>query len=162
MSFQTQQVAESLLDYLLIELFDSLLLGKDGENDGANLYEIEQMGFRIGQKITEKITIDRSRFSEKIDVIKWICKDFWMVLFRKQADNLRTNHKGVFELTSNQFEWISKISASTVAESQSLAEKYVVLPQGLIRGALSSLGVSCLVKADIPQFPNCTFTIKIS
>lgn len=34
----------------------------------------------------------------------------------------------------------------------------VVLPQGLIRGALFSLGVSCLVKAEISQFPNCTIS----
>ena len=163
MSFPRTQVAESVFDYLLIEVFDAMLArGKDGENEEALLYEIEQVGFRVGQKLTEKVTMDRTRFSKKIDVIKWICKDYWTLLFLKQVDNLRTNHKGVFVLTSNQFRWISRISGSTLSESQTLAEKYLVLPQGLIRGALSSLGVSCLVKAEISQFPNCTFTIKIS
>lgn len=78
-------------------------------------------------------------------------------------------------MIESQFPWISKISGPTPAETLDLAKKYgatsyprlpvalraltdtVVLPQGLIRGALATLGVSCLVKAEIKPFPVCTW-----
>ena len=28
-----------------------------------------------------------------MDVIKFLCKDLWTLLFRKQIDNLKTNHR---------------------------------------------------------------------
>jgi len=28
-----------------------------------------------------------------MDVIKFLCKDLWTILFRKQIDNLKTNHR---------------------------------------------------------------------
>lgn len=36
---------------------------------------------------------DRPRFTEHLDVIKFLCKDLWVILFRKQIDNLKTNHR---------------------------------------------------------------------
>ena len=30
---------------------------------------------------------------ETLDVIKFICKDLWQIVFRKQIDNLKTNHR---------------------------------------------------------------------
>ena len=36
---------------------------------------------------------DRSRFTDTLDVIKFLCKDMWMLVFSKQIDNLKTNHR---------------------------------------------------------------------
>lgn len=33
-------------------------------------------------------------FKDELDLLKFICKDFWGAIFRKQIDNLRTNHQG--------------------------------------------------------------------
>lgn len=30
---------------------------------------------------------------DTLDVIKFICKDLWTIVFRKQIDNLKTNHR---------------------------------------------------------------------
>ena len=40
-----------------------------------------------------RYTMDRPRFSDHLEAIKFICKDFWSELFKKQIDNLKTNHK---------------------------------------------------------------------
>jgi len=40
-----------------------------------------------------RITRDCPRFKDELDLMKFICKDFWMALYRKQVDNLRTNHQ---------------------------------------------------------------------
>ena len=43
---------------------------------------------------------DRPRFMDTLDVIKFLCKDMWTLLFRKQIDNLKTNHRVCFPSTS--------------------------------------------------------------
>lgn len=37
---------------------------------------------------------------DTLDVIKFLCKDMWTLLFRKQIDNLKTNHRVCFPSTS--------------------------------------------------------------
>jgi hypothetical protein len=49
-----------------------------------------------GPKLTEtlnRFSRDRPRFTDTLDVIKFLCKDLWMLVFRKQIDNLKTNHR---------------------------------------------------------------------
>lgn len=36
---------------------------------------------------------DRPRFTDTLDAIKFLCKDLWTLIFRKQIDNLKTNHR---------------------------------------------------------------------
>lgn len=40
-----------------------------------------------------RFTKDTPRFKDELDVMKFICKDFWTSVFKKQIDNLRTNHQ---------------------------------------------------------------------
>ena len=42
-------------------------------------------GFRVGRQLVERYTWDRPRIGTDLDAIKFICKDFWVELFRKQA-----------------------------------------------------------------------------
>ena len=30
---------------------------------------------------------------DTLDMIKFLCKDMWTLVFRKQIDNLKTNHR---------------------------------------------------------------------
>lgn len=63
--------------------------------------KLEAMGYKVGMAYVERYimltndsaTADRSRFIDNLDVVKFICKDFWVSLFKKQIDNLKTNHK---------------------------------------------------------------------
>ena len=71
-------------------------------------FRLEPLGFRVGQGIAERyspvqlwwvadgvcrFSRDRPRFTDTMDVIKFLCKDLWTILFRKQIDNLKTNHR---------------------------------------------------------------------
>lgn len=58
-------------------------------------------------------------------------------------------------LTDNKFRWITSLSAENAAKTKQLAEKYLVFPCGLIKGALDVLGVPCSVKAEITSVPQC-------
>jgi hypothetical protein len=61
--------------------------------------------------------LDKNSFSANsprptapLDMIKFLCKDLWMLVFRKQIDNLKTNHRGTFVLTDSRFQPLSRMS----------------------------------------------------
>ncbi|KFZ50043.1 Trafficking protein particle complex subunit 6B, partial [Podiceps cristatus] len=71
----------------------------------------ESMGFRVGQGLIERFTKDTARFKDELDIMKFICKDFWTTVFKKQIDNLRTNHQGIYVLQDNKFRLLTQMSA---------------------------------------------------
>lgn len=56
-------------------------------------YRLESLGYRVGLGLSERFSRDRPRSTDQLDVIKFLCKDLWMVVFKKQIDNLKTNHR---------------------------------------------------------------------
>jgi trafficking protein particle complex subunit 6 len=134
----------------------------------------------------DRFSRDRPRFTDTMDVIKFLCKDLWTIMFRKQIDNLKTNHRvylfrgpeadrqGVYVLTDNNFKWFSRMStASGTQDAIHKAQPVVPLyyhsdnqflwfPCGLIRGALSNLGVEATVIAEIAPvgLPSVSFQVK--
>jgi hypothetical protein len=77
-----------------------------------------------------------------------------------QIDKLQTNHRGVFVLTDLRFKWLEKYSSDDIASKQAAA-KMLNVPCGIIRGALSNLGLLAIVNADFNNLPACTFNIRI-
>ena len=41
----------------------------------------------------DRLTRDKDRIVETLDIIKFICRVFWKEVFQKQVDKLQTNHK---------------------------------------------------------------------
>ncbi|XP_021891190.1 trafficking protein particle complex subunit 6B [Carica papaya] len=118
--------------------------------------------------------MERPRFGDHLEAIKFICKDFWSELFKKQIDNLKTNHRGTFVLQDNRFRWLAHMSMDPLSEKETedpaaMAENkaaqaismYLYFPCGIIRGALSNLGIPCAVSADISNLPACSFVVRI-
>ncbi|KAI9335935.1 BET3 family protein [Obelidium mucronatum] len=174
-------VCDSAMDFLLIEAVSMLSLATSSsqnqlqstgsltltpaetssdEDREAAYFKLESLGFRVGLGLAEKATRDRPRFSDNLDIVKFICKDFWLTVFNKQIDNLKTNHRGVYVLTDNNFKWFQRMAGASAAETAQLAFPHAAFPCGLIRGALSSLGVSSVVLAEVSALPQCTFQIK--
>lgn len=81
-------------------------------------------------------------------------------------------------LQDNRFRWLVHMSvdpsvqaSGNIQDPSAMAENkaaqatgmHLYFPCGIIRGALSNLGISCAVSADISNLPACeliTFTIK--
>jgi hypothetical protein len=40
-----------------------------------------------------RLSRDRDRFVEALDVMKFICREFWTEVFRKPIDKLQTNNR---------------------------------------------------------------------
>ena len=140
-----QQVAECGFTLLVQEMVahygGEAEAGAEAEGDAAapaarDYSKLEQMGFQVGVRLAERLTADKPRFGDSLEAVKFVCKDFWTQVFKKQIDNLKTNHKvrpsplplspllrrwdssseavrtaqGVYVLTDNSFRWTSHIS----------------------------------------------------
>ncbi|EPE34591.1 Ligand-binding in the NO signaling and Golgi transport [Glarea lozoyensis ATCC 20868] len=133
---------------------------EEQEERDAVFYRLEMLGYRVGQGMVERFSKDRPRFTDTLDVIKFLCKDLWMLVFRKQIDNLKTNHRGVYVLTDNSFRPFSRMSTEAGGQAVVRAQPFLWFPCGIIRGALASMGINATVGAETSELPGATFQIK--
>ena len=99
---------------------------------------------------------DHARFHDTLDIIKFICKEFWSVVFKKPIDNLKTNHRGVYVIFDQDFCLFHKMCSSEgTKETIRQVSQYLSFPCGIVRGALSALGLQSVVTADISSYPQC-------
>jgi len=138
---------------------DGEKMDEEEERD-AVFFRLEGQGYRVGQGLVERFSKDRPRFTDTLDVIKFLCKDLWQVVFRKQIDNLKTNHRGVYVLTDNSFRPFARMSTEPGGNAVIKAQPYLYFPCGVIRGALSSMGINATVQGDTTELPGATFQIK--
>ncbi|KAJ0957140.1 putative transport protein particle (TRAPP) component [Helianthus annuus] len=108
---------------------------------------------RVHTQLFKRYTMERPRFSDHLEAIKFICKDFWSLLFKKQIDNLKTNHRGTFVLQDDKFAWLSRMSGEPSTKTRGSAPEagnkaaettgmHLYFPCGIIRGALYSVLLS--------------------
>ncbi|MEE6492505.1 hypothetical protein FKM82_016591 [Ascaphus truei] len=91
-----QDMADEALFLLLHNEIVSCVYNSTEQGDVENgrcITKLENMGFRVGQGLIERLTKDTARFKDELDIMKFVCKDFWTTVFKKQIDNLRTNHQ---------------------------------------------------------------------
>ncbi|CAM8911628.1 unnamed protein product [Rhodiola kirilowii] len=167
-----KEVSESCVNSLLTEMVSSYCNSFYANKPELAARRIEAIGYQVGHQLSERYTMDRPRFADHLEAIKFICKDFWSELFKKQIDNLKTNHRGTFVLQDNRFRWLTHVSVEPTTEStdpsddpESKASQatsmHLYFPCGIIRGALSNLGIPCAVSADISDLPACSFVVRI-
>jgi hypothetical protein len=52
----------------------------------------------MGQGLIKRFTKDTARFKNELEIMKFIRKDFWTPVFKKQINNLRTARHQWFTL----------------------------------------------------------------
>lgn len=172
-----REVAESGFELMLIEVVEYFLRGHGARAfvpDGPSAAEagttqevrarLEALGVDVGTRLIERYAMERERLGADLDVVKFICKDFWEQTFKKQVDVLRTNHRGLYVLTDNDFRWLSRVSPNGDEPTDATPEDYLVFPCGLVCGALSRLGLKCRVTAEIVPLPaghKCSFHVQV-
>ncbi|KAI0389993.1 transport protein particle component [Xylariaceae sp. FL0594] len=134
-------------------------LDEDEERE-AVFFRLESLGYRVGLGLVERFSRDRPRFTDALDAIKFVCKDLWMLVFKKQVDNLKTNHRGVYVLTDNSFRPLSRMSAGPGGQAVSRAQPFLWFPCGILRGALAAMGITATVHAKTNELPGAVFQIK--
>ncbi|KAF2205162.1 transport protein particle component [Delitschia confertaspora ATCC 74209] len=145
----------------------------------AVFHRLEALGYRVGLGVVERFSRTHPRPQTPLDIIKFLCKDLWTLLFRKQIDNLKTNHRGIYVLTDNTFKPLSRMSfdihptnltsATTTTTMANMkrpttglarAQPFLYFPAGVIRGSLAALGIQATVQAETSALPGATFQIR--
>ncbi|RKP00546.1 hypothetical protein CXG81DRAFT_315, partial [Caulochytrium protostelioides] len=128
----------------------------------AAFLKLEALGYRVGYALAETLTRDKARLAGPEEAVKFVCKEFWTTVFSKQADNLKTNHKGVYVWSDHHFRWFrSFASVQGAADTSNKTAPYLAYPCGLVRGALANLGVAGTVAAEAVHVPHVTFQMKV-
>ncbi|XP_037440690.1 trafficking protein particle complex subunit 6b-like [Triticum dicoccoides] len=171
-----REVSESCVDGVVMEMVAAYCGRFYAAKPELAAGRIEAIGFQVGHQLSERYAMERPRFTDHLEAIKFICKDFWSELFKKQIDNLKTNHRGTFVLQDNHFRWLTRVSLDPAVESTDATENdsgslgdsaaqttsmLLYFPCGLIRGALTNLGIPCAVSADMSNLPACSFVVRI-
>ncbi|KAF2226698.1 transport protein particle component [Elsinoe ampelina] len=133
----------------------------------AVFFRLDRLGYRVGQGLVERFASDLPRPTTHLDMIKFVCKDLWMRVFRKNIDNLKTNHRGTFVLTDSRFQPLSRMSVDRklgpkgVDQALAKAQAFLWFPCGVIRGALQGFGMNVTVNAETTDLPVATFQIRV-
>jgi hypothetical protein len=137
--------------------------------------KMERMGYSVGFRLCERLSQNRTfaasgkdpamvAAAAQLEAVKFLCKEVWMEVFRKQIDKLQTNHRGVFVLKDLELRWLTRLPPNQET-ARGIAIQMLAFPCGIIRGTLSNLGipavVSCDFLADGQNMAACSFNIKI-
>jgi trafficking protein particle complex subunit 6 len=187
-----EHVSEQVMEYLMTELVyyasqsSTPDLGSSSQhNEEAAIVaaertaaKIERMGYAVGYRLTERLALSKTWTTtttpgtdaatavaaQQLEAVKFLCKEFWTEIYRKQIDKLQTNHRGVFVLKDLDLKWLSRFPIAG-EESRVWAIRVLAFPCGLIRGCLANLGipavVSCDFLADGHHMSACSFNIKV-
>lgn len=138
---------------------------------------MERMGYSVGFRLCERLSQNRTfaataagkdpasiAAAAQLEAVKFLCKEVWMEVFRKQIDKLQTNHRGVFVLKDLELRWLTRLPTNQEG-ARVVAVQLLAFPCGIVRGALANLGVlavvSCDFLADGQNMSACSFNIKI-
>ena len=50
--------------------------------DPSTTSKLELLGFNTGYRFIERLAKDYPKFKDELDLLKFICKDFWVAVFR--------------------------------------------------------------------------------
>ncbi|XP_015608367.1 trafficking protein particle complex subunit 6B [Cephus cinctus] len=156
----TGEGVQSLFEYLHAEMVTYVLSKADNDKE-EELSRLEWMGYSVGYRIIERLSREWSRFKDELDIIKFICTDFWSTLYHKQIDNLRTNHHGIYMLQDNEFRLLANIGSKGSKQYLRESPRLLAFSCGLLRGSLANLGAVSTVTAEISALPSCIFHIKV-
>jgi trafficking protein particle complex subunit 6 len=186
-------VSDSAMEFLLTEVLrwveqSCKKLEGGGADEEAAIYaaemaasKLERIGYSVGYRLCERLAQNKTFGSvatpsallkdpgqaiaaAQLEAVKFLCKEFWTEVFRKQIDKLQTNHRGVFVLKDMDLRWLSRLPPNQ-EDARVAAIQLLAFPCGLVRGALANLGipavVSCDFLADGVNMSACSFNIKI-
>jgi hypothetical protein len=179
------QVSDAVMEFLMTEMLCYVegSTPPEGKTEEQAIFaqemaaaKMERMGYSVGYRLSERLAQNRT-FSasggkdpamavaaSQLEAVKFLCKEVWMEVFRKQIDKLQTNHRGVFVLKDLELRWLTRLP-SNQEKARVTAIQVLAFPCGIIRGALSNLGIPAVVSCDFLQDGNnmsaCSFNLKI-
>ena len=156
-------VNAAALDLLHLEFGAYLLRNHDdGRVAQEQLFaKLEAAHFAVGRRFAERLARDRERLVEVLDVVKFLCREFWSEAFRKPVDKLQTNNKGTFVQQEFSIRPLPARSTAPGTDARPQALRIAVGACGLVRGALAAFGLEAAVNADVSALPRVLFQVRL-
>lgn len=85
-SKQRLSTFQILFELLHTELIRDLLNKTSPKEKETAISSLELIGYNTGFRLIEKLTRESPKFKDELDLMKFICKDFWTSIFRKQVE----------------------------------------------------------------------------
>ncbi|XP_011403378.1 PREDICTED: trafficking protein particle complex subunit 6B-like [Amphimedon queenslandica] len=153
------EVGQALFEFLHMEMVSYLVSSKEKEDQGELISKLEALGYGVGARMMERSCRDVPRFRTELDAMVFLCKQFWVHLFNKQIDHLKTNNQDVFVLYDNNFRLLTHLTDSSQYSDE--LSRYVAFTSGILTGALSNLGIRSHISYEITKPPQCVFQVKV-
>ena len=118
-----------------------------------NAQKVRSIGNIVGEQLVEINTLSNAPFHDDLSALKYIAKEFWNLLFKKNITSLKTDRKNTYILEDHEFKWIYNVQQDNI--------QYIEFASGLVQGAITSLCGKCDVSVQV-EFPKVTFFIKIN
>ena len=88
--------------------------------------KMERMGYSVGYRLCERLSQNRTfsasgkdesmvAAAAQLEAVKFLCKEIWMEVCRKQIDKLQTNHRGVCVLKDHELRWLTRLPGNQEA-----------------------------------------------
>lgn len=186
------QVSDPALEFLIAEIvrYAELSCPPEGPTEEHSIFacemaaaKLERIGYSVGFRLCERLAQSKtfgvantggSSSSKKdpaaavaasqLEAVKFLCKEFWIEVFRKQIDKLQTNHRGVFVLKDLELRWLTRFP-NNQENARVTAIQLLAFPCGMLRGALANLGIPSVVSCDFltdgQNMASCSFNVKI-
>ncbi|ODV96043.1 hypothetical protein PACTADRAFT_75225 [Pachysolen tannophilus NRRL Y-2460] len=142
-----------------VELFQNESLVSNEINNQM----LDNFGFQIGKILIEQLIFLKNdgistKMDEILDIMKIIARDVWKMIYQKQIDNLRTNHRGTFVLIDNSHRLISSMYGP---DKHRISGLYLNFSCGVIKGVLNQSAFKANVEADLKSDGSVHYTIVV-
>ena len=99
---------------------------------------------------------------DHLEIMKFLCKEFWTTVYKKEIDQLKTDYHGTFLILDHRFRGLGSFMGAAVTKEE--LHPYLQFPCGVLRGALAAFGVEATVSSDanwVDGVPRCAFRICV-
>ena len=156
-----QSSVEATTQFYLLHEYLNILYNNPQKDTNAKFRDLEFVAGVIGRNIMERISEDSlGRFKDKLEIIKFICKDFWTYMFGKIVDKLQTDSKGKYIIVDSDFKFLRRIFSigEEGKDYSSFCAKFIV---SLIKSALLTFQFDSEVSVETMNNVEFSFIIKV-
>ncbi|CAH8467986.1 unnamed protein product [Schistosoma turkestanicum] len=98
------------------DAFDALMIEMINYSTSVSRYDsgirfLESVGVTVSEKLIVRSAKDHARFTNELDIVKYVCMEFWSSVYHKQVDTLKTNYQDVYVITVNDFQPLLKFGS---------------------------------------------------
>merc|ERR1711968_307522 len=126
-----REVASSCFELLHNEFVNQVVSAH--EEPLVAQYHLDVVGETVGRRLCERYTMTRmDRMRDHLEIMKFVCKEFWTTVYKKEIDQLKTDYNGTFLILDHRFRGLGSFMGAAVTKEE--LHPYLQFPCGVLRG----------------------------